>query len=200
LIGDKYLDLNPGNPSSPTLVNHGEIQPTYADAEKLISEGTSAIKNMNALAEQLKTTLELINNGEGTVAKMFSDGALYDNLNETLVSMRKSLDGFNKNQDRAFSSLEDGVASFEKLTDALTDSSGTVGRMLYDSTMYTNLNTMTERLGSVLAKVDSGQGTMGAFVNDDRVYENLQDLMARMENLLLDMEKNPKKYFKVSVF
>ncbi len=199
-IGDKYLELDPGDPSLPTLENHGEVKANEADAAKIMGEGVSALENINTLSKQLSETLELINKGEGTIGKLFTDDSMFKNLNEALVSMRETMDGFNKNQDRAFTSLEDGVASMQKLTDAWTDSNGTVGRMLYDSSLYTNMANVTERFGSILAKVDSGQGTIGGFVNDDSVYENLHNLMARLENLLLDMEKNPKKYFKVSVF
>jgi phospholipid/cholesterol/gamma-HCH transport system substrate-binding protein len=200
LIGDKYLELDPGDPSLPTLENHGVVKAAEDDSEKIMGEGVSALENMNALSKQLKITLELINEGEGTIGKIFTDDSMYDNLDEALVAMKETMDGLNRNQDRAFASLEDGVASMRKLADALTDSSGTVGRLLYDSTLYTNMSSMTERFGSILAKIDSGQGTIGGFVNDDSVYENLHNLMARLENLLLDMEMNPKKYFKVSVF
>ncbi len=200
LIGDKYLDLNPGDPTKPTLENHGEVKTSPDEVARVMSQGISAMENMNELSMKLNTTLTLINSGEGTIGKLLKDDSMYDNLNEALASMKETLDGFNKNQDRAFASLEEGVASMTKLADALTDSSGTVGRMLYDSSLYTNLATVTERFGSILTKVDSGQGTLGGFVNDESVYENLHTLMARLENLLLDMEKNPKKYFKVSVF
>ncbi len=200
LIGDKYLALSPGDPTSPKLESNGVIQPASDETEKIVDEGVSALENMNALSKQLNTTLEIINSGEGTIGKLLKDDSMYDNMDAALASLKETLDGFNKNQERAFVSLEEGVASMTKLTKAWTDSSGTVGKLLYDSSLYTNLAIMSERFSSILAKVDSGQGTIGGFVNDDSVYENLHNLMARLENLLLDMETNPKKYFKVSVF
>lgn len=200
LIGDKYVDLIPGTPEAPTLTHNGAISVVEDDAEKIFREGASALENLNALAVDFKTVLKKIVDGEGTMGRLFSDTVLYDNLNQTLSELSATLKSFNENQSRAFTSLEDGVKSFEKLTDALTDSGGTVGRLLFDTTLYTDLTGMTGKLNRVLGKIESGEGTLGAVFNDPDLYVGLKDLLARVENLLLDMETNPKKYFKVSVF
>jgi len=37
-------------------------------------------------------------------------------------------------------------------------------------------------------------------VNDDELYEEVKNLIVRIENLVTDIENNPRKYFKFSVF
>lgn len=200
LIGDKYVDLIPGPPGGPILAHNSAIEVIEDDVQKMFREGASALENLNALAEDFKTVLSRLVNGEGAIGKLLTDTLLYDNLNQTLSELSATLKSFNENQSRAFTSLDKGVESFEKLTNALTDSGGTFGRLLFDTTLYTDLTGMTGKLNRVLDKIESGEGTLGAAINDPAVYDGIKNLLARMENLLLDMETNPKKYFKVSVF
>ena len=200
LIGDKFIDLIPGTPGAPVLAQNGAIEVIEDDVDKLFREGAWALENMNALAKDFKIVLGKIVDGEGAIGKLFNDTTLYDNLNQVITELNATLRAFNENQSRAFASLESGVASFEKLADALTDSGGTVGRLLFDTTLYADLTGMTGKLNSILDKIESGQGTMGAAVNDPALYDNLKDLVARVDNLILDIETNPKKYFNISVF
>lgn len=200
LIGDKYVQLYPGSSSAPQLESGGEVKAVEDDADKIFREGATAVENMNKLFDDLAGIVTKLNRGEGTLGRLMTDDDIYDNLNTTLSELSATLKTFNENQDRAFASLEEGVESFSELTSAMTDSSGTMGRLLYDTTLYTNLSSMSESLARIVSKIDNGEGTFGAMMQDDGVYQKTRDLLARLENLLLDMETNPKKYFKVSVF
>ncbi|MFQ5607304.1 MAG: MlaD family protein, partial [Candidatus Zixiibacteriota bacterium] len=116
LIGDKYVDLIPGSAGAPPLEPDGELEVIEDDAEKIFREGASALEHMNALAADFKMVLEKINSGEGLIGKLFTDTALYDNLNRTLTELDRTLEQINANQSRAFSSLERGAESFEEIT------------------------------------------------------------------------------------
>lgn len=70
-----------------------------------------------------------------------------------------------------------------------------------------NLNTSSEHLSSVLAKVDRGDGSLGKLVNDNRLYEeataalsNLQRASEEVAALTADIRRNPKRYLSVSIF
>jgi len=41
---------------------------------------------------------------------------------------------------------------------------------------------------------------MGLLVNDTALYVELTNLLTRANNLITDIEKDPRKYFKFSVF
>jgi phospholipid/cholesterol/gamma-HCH transport system substrate-binding protein len=62
------------------------------------------------------------------------------------------------------------------------------------------MRSSSARIDSILAKLNRGEGTAGAMINDDSLYQELTTVMTRVENLLVDISKNPKKYFKFSVF
>lgn len=62
------------------------------------------------------------------------------------------------------------------------------------------LKTTTDRLNSVLAKVESGDGTVGKFMSDPALYNDLRGVLARMDSLAADLKANPKKYINLSIF
>ncbi|RKX20874.1 MAG: MCE family protein, partial [Candidatus Zixiibacteriota bacterium] len=56
------------------------------------------------------------------------------------------------------------------------------------------------KLDSILYKINTAEGTLGLFVNDTTLYSEFTNLLGRVNNLITDIEKNPRKYFKFSVF
>ncbi len=62
------------------------------------------------------------------------------------------------------------------------------------------LKTTSDRLNSVLAKVDSGNGTVGKLLSDPGLYNDLRSVMARVDSLTADLKKNPRKYVNLSIF
>jgi hypothetical protein len=44
------------------------------------------------------------------------------------------------------------------------------------------------------------KGNLGLMVNDSALYVELTNLLTRANSLITDIEKNPRKYFKFSVF
>ena len=90
--------------------------------------------------------------------------------------------------------------SVGKLSDQVNENQGTMGKLIADPALYDNLNATTARLDSVLTKIDRAEGNVGLLVNDTALYVELSNLLARANNLMTDIEKNPRKYFKFSVF
>lgn len=55
-------------------------------------------------------------------------------------------------------------------------------------------------LQDITTKINNGQGTLGLMVNDKRVYDNLDQSIKDLDKLLVDLQKNPKRYVHFSVF
>ena len=52
----------------------------------------------------------------------------------------------------------------------------------------------------IVYKINTAEGSLGLFVNDTALYSEFTNLMARVNNLVADIERNPRKYLKFSVF
>lgn len=57
-----------------------------------------------------------------------------------------------------------------------------------------------ETSDSILRKVQSGQGTLGLLARDSTLYLQTTEVLAEMRKLLADIQANPRRYFRFSVF
>ena len=63
-----------------------------------------------------------------------------------------------------------------------------------------SLDTTTQALRGLVAGLEQGQGTAGKLLKDPAAYDDVRKLLARVDSILVDLQKNPKKYLKFSVF
>jgi phospholipid/cholesterol/gamma-HCH transport system substrate-binding protein len=62
------------------------------------------------------------------------------------------------------------------------------------------LETTTESLNSVLAKIKNGEGTLGKLVQDERLYNHMDSLSMNLNLLVKDLRENPQRYVRLSLF
>lgn len=55
-------------------------------------------------------------------------------------------------------------------------------------------------LSAILTQVEQGQGTLGQLVQDTALYNNLVRTNTLLQDLLLDFQRNPRKYINLRVF
>jgi phospholipid/cholesterol/gamma-HCH transport system substrate-binding protein len=53
---------------------------------------------------------------------------------------------------------------------------------------------------SVLSRIQNGQGTLGLLSKDPAMYNEVIETMQELRRLIADIQVNPRKYFKFSVF
>ena len=102
-------------------------------------------------------------------------------LQSTLVALRKGISSVDSARvDSIVRSLQQTTATFQNMT----------GEM----------QTASARFNSLLTKVDSGNGSMAKLLNDPALYNDFRQIMLRVDSLMIDFQKNPRKYLKFSVF
>ena len=55
-------------------------------------------------------------------------------------------------------------------------------------------------LDSVMQRIQAGQGTLGQLSRDSALYNETTNTMRDLHQLIQDIQANPRKYFKFSVF
>ena len=68
------------------------------------------------------------------------------------------------------------------------------------TTLMTDLRETTSKLNATMAKLNDGGGSAAKLMNDPALYERVVSLTTRLDSLVADFKKNPKKYFKLSIF
>ena len=200
-LGDKYIEVVPGTLSNPRL-EPGSVVRTIpsADLNQMIMEGENTMHSTRKLTENLSDLTTRMKAGEGSMGQLFTNDTLFHELTVLVSAMTTLVKELQKNQERLTSSVETASRSLENITSQINSKTGTAGKFISDPALYDNLRSSAGRLDSILARIDRGEGTAGALVRDDSLYINLRNLIARVDNLVTDIERNPRKYFKFSVF
>ena len=200
-LGDKYVEIIPGLKGAPPIKSGGELIAIESSGmAAMFEEGGDALSEASATMSNLNEFLERINKGEGTIGKMASDDELYRQMTLLLTNLTALTADLQKNQERIISSIETTANSLSSLSEKVDKSEGTLGKIISDPQLYDNLNATTARLDTIMNKINAAEGSMGMLVNDTALYVEITNLITRMSNLVADIEKNPRKYFKFSVF
>jgi len=200
-LGDKYIEVIPGSKDQPMITEMAIVRTEDAgEASKMFKAGETAINDVRKLTSNLDTVLGRMGRGEGTLGKLSSDSMLYVNLTKLITSLSVLTNDLQKNQERITRSLERTANSVADLSDKVHGNKGTVGRLVNDPALYDNLSSTSAQLDSVVHKLNREHGTLGMMVNDSALYVEITNLVKRVNNLVTDIEQNPRKYFKFSVF
>jgi len=202
VLGDKYVDIAVGH--SGEFLQGGEFLPVFAEPglEELTA---SALKTMNTMQQ----VTAKINNGEGTLGKLITSSQLHDRLLataanvESLTTVLTHGNGLmsrliNDRQMAQHASLL--LADLSDVSGSLKGGKGTLGKLIVDESLINTLDLVTRRADSLVAQLSSPAGSIGRFARDDAFYLHLDHSIISLDSLLMDFQRNPGRYVKVSVF
>ena len=63
-----------------------------------------------------------------------------------------------------------------------------------------NLNELSLELKEITTKINDGQGSAGRLLNDDTLITRLESTAAQLDSLVADIQRNPGKYVRFSIF
>jgi phospholipid/cholesterol/gamma-HCH transport system substrate-binding protein len=183
LLGDKYVQLEPGPPGSPRLAP-GAVLP-----------GRTPISIDQALAkiESIGTSIEgFVSGGEGGGLGELVDSikATADELRAVIAENRGSLGGTVRNFERFSATLADELP---RLTDQIERVLGQVDGVVADNRedlratisnlreVTDNVRTSVDNLNLITTKIASGEGTIGKLVNSDEAHDELVSALGSVE-------------------
>lgn len=75
------------------------------------------------------------------------------------------------------------VANLQDLTGGMTRGEGTMGQLLRDDQLYSNMNAATMEMRSILAQLNRADGTFGRLIRDPALYQQIHGAIARVDSL-----------------
>jgi len=164
------------------------------------------LKDASARVASLTTDLQ---NKKGTLGNLIGDDALYrkllasadsfENFSLRLNNSKGTLNGLVEDS-TLYDRLAGAASSIENFSQKLNNGNGTLDRLAEDPRLYENLMLASEHLSSILQTIDSGKGTAGVLVRDEELARELTNTIRELKELTADIKKNPKNYFKFSIF
>lgn len=154
------------------------------------------LTNLDAAVVSIKDAVARVEQGKGTLGKLFSeDMTLYNDLSNAVASLRSvavkvdsgenSLGRLINDDGNVYTNLSASVANLKAISDRLEKGEGTLGRLLSsDDTVYTDLQAAVENLKKVSARLENGEGSLAKLLKDDNaVYNDLQATVANLKEV-----------------
>ncbi|HEY3389761.1 MAG TPA: MlaD family protein [Prolixibacteraceae bacterium] len=102
LIGDRLIIITQGSTNAPLAADGQELnskEPVETDAIMASLKVTAG--NVEIITQQLAEVMVKINGGNGTLGKLIQDTTIAENLNQTIVNLKKSSKGLGENMEAA---------------------------------------------------------------------------------------------------
>jgi phospholipid/cholesterol/gamma-HCH transport system substrate-binding protein len=217
LLGDKYLEVLPGSPKQPPLPDGAVLSGRgETDLTGVAGSATATLEHVNQTLRDLQKILGGISAGKGTAGKLVTDPELYDQTTHLI----KKVDAVSEKTGQLLTKIERGdgtlgklitdrsfydranaiTMELEKLAVTLNRPDGSIGRLARDPALYNRLESLTTKGEGLVDKIERGDGTLGKLVTQDQLYKRADKLLTEFEGLITDIKKDPKRYFKFSVF
>jgi phospholipid/cholesterol/gamma-HCH transport system substrate-binding protein len=168
LMGQNFVSVSFGTPDAPKAVDGALLQSVEQP-------------DLSAIMAKLDSAA----GGIANVAKSFSGDSI-NNLLGPLTDLIK------QNSARITSTL----SNMESISGQIASGQGTVGKVIYDETLYTSaLNTVTNLQDAVtqakqlVSGISSGQGTLGKLATDDALYNSTEASMTNLNQILLKINQ-----------
>lgn len=159
LLGEPLIDISASTSGTP-LKDGDTIMSTkppvvFSDVAESANEG---IVTATALLKDIRA-------GKGTVGKLFTDEALYRELN-----------GF--------------VESANAVTTSINRGRGTLGKLTNDPKAYDELNATLASLRQMVQRINAGEGSLGQLLKDDKLAKSLTATSANFEQVSGRLTRN----------
>jgi phospholipid/cholesterol/gamma-HCH transport system substrate-binding protein len=192
LLGEAALDITAS--SSGTAIPEWGYVPSAPAAGSFTEVATKATAGI----EELTGILQDLRGGRGTMGRLFTDEALYQEMNalvgaaETVVrnvnSGRGTL-GRLANDPTAARALETSLQNFEAISARIRSGEGSLGRLLNDDTLARSLSSTTTNLDTITGRISRGEGTAGRLISDRALYDRLNSMSERLDKVMAGLQQ-----------
>jgi phospholipid/cholesterol/gamma-HCH transport system substrate-binding protein len=197
LLGNEMLiNITPGTALAPAVKDY-DILPSSSSntVNDFATSGTEVAQRLSKLSEQLSTIVKDVQEGKGTVGRLFNDEALYNNLNATVRETEDLMKQIRSGQGSAgrfvndpalYNNANEIAIQLRKISEDLRAGRGTAGKLLTDDELYNRINRTADRLdrsvdqiNSMIADINAGRGTLGKLIKDEQMYNDARAAIAR---------------------
>ena len=196
LMGNRVIDIVQGDEEQ--NIDLGQIQPGVTEEDM-----NTLIVRMNRIAKKADSLVTVITESGNHLNRMSN---ILINTDEATAKLNKRILANNGQQ------VVDLLSNLQRVSNELSifidKNKGNANNLITTSqkTMdelnvtIQNINTLTSNLNTVTTKALSTDGSVGNFLQDKELYNNLNHSAKILDSLLIDIKKNPTRYFKIKVF
>lgn len=210
LIGDRYVDIDPGSAALPMLVA-GDTLPAAptVDLDRVLTLAAATLDTAQKVMNQLTRVVTPLADGEGTAGRLLYDDALYERLVASTGQLALTLGRMNEGEGTfgrllrdptLYTSLNEAVLGLNDVTGQILNEEGTLGQLVRSDTLYRSLMLTAGRADSAVASlaltlrgITEGQGTISRLVTDPSLYEAVLKAVVDLQTLIQQIRQDPSQ-------
>ena len=197
LLGNEMLiNITPGSAVGSPIQDNAILPSSSSNTvNDFATSGTDLAQRLSKLSDEIGGIVKDVKDGEGTVGRLFTDEALYNNLNATIRETEDVMKQIRSGQGSAgrfvndpalYNNANEIVVQLKGISDDLRAGRGTAGKLLTDDEFYVRINRTAERLDKsvdqinlMIAEINAGHGTLGKLIKDEQIYNDARAAIAR---------------------
>lgn len=197
LLGNEMLiNITPGSAVGSPIQDNAILPSSSSNTvNDFATSGTDLAQRLSKLSDEIGGIVKDVKDGEGTVGRLFTDEALYNNLNATVRETEDVMKQIRSGQGSAgrfvndpalYNNANEIVVQLKAISDDLRAGRGTAGKLLTDDEFYVRINRTAERLDKsvdqinlMIADINAGRGTLGKLIRDEQIYNDARAAIAR---------------------
>jgi phospholipid/cholesterol/gamma-HCH transport system substrate-binding protein len=199
LLGEKYIELNPGSPNLPQLV--GENVTLQGSQPATIDEITTQVADIATDVKAITESLRAVVGGPQGQQRL---NEIVDNVNNITAQMRLLVAANRGNDDATMSNMAAITADLRREIPKLAASldrvasqiGGTVGenrddvRVVVENLrgLSSDLRTTADNLNSITGQVKSGEGSVGKLLYSDEAHNRLTSALSSVESGVTELK------------
>lgn len=162
LLGDKYIEVSSGSPTSTAVPVGGEIKAAApTDVDQLLTSGEDAVDNVVAISYSLRSILDRVNAGEGLLGELLM-------ASDTGEQVKKS--------------VVDTLGNFEVISSRIASGQGTLGHLLADDALAVRAEGAIARLEGLLEQLETGDGALPALIGDPKMKAEVVETLSSLKS------------------
>jgi phospholipid/cholesterol/gamma-HCH transport system substrate-binding protein len=188
LLGEKYLEISPGNPEAGPLPEGAVIpqQPGSGDIDRLVTQLNGIAGDIRAVSATLRDVLgsdqgktdltQIVANTREFTQNLNTKGAqIMDRLNAIFAKVDQGQGTIGKlvNDPALYDQLQSTLTEVKGLMADIKSGNGTVGKLMSDPALYDRLESAAAGVEEITRKINAGEGTIGKLVTDDSTVKSI---------------------------
>jgi phospholipid/cholesterol/gamma-HCH transport system substrate-binding protein len=187
LLGEAAVDITASSGGT-SIPDWGYVRSRRATGSltSVADQATVGLEETTALVRDIRA-------GRGTLGRLFTDEALYQELTRLISSAEDVANGINRgngtlgrlvNDPTAAKSLERSLDNLEALTARIRAGEGSLGKLLNDDSLATSMKSASANLDTFAGRINRGEGTIGKLATDQALYNRLNSVSERLDKVV----------------
>jgi phospholipid/cholesterol/gamma-HCH transport system substrate-binding protein len=192
LLGEPVIDVKPAATGTP--LKDGEYLPSEPTKGQLNDMAASATETL----DEATLVLRDLRAGKGSVGRLFTDDALYRDL-QAFVASADTVAGYVRRGEgtlgqlvrnpTAYRRFDAALANLQDMTRRINSGEGSLGRLLKDDALAKSLTSASGSIESITGGLQRGEGTAGKLLKERELYDRINSLASRVDKVVSTLEQ-----------